>query len=89
MLRLTVVAESDASVTVRVEGRVLADSVSLLETECRRHLSSGHKVVLDFSGVTVIDSRGAAVVRGLKRHNLELTECWPLIEEQIAWGDGQ
>ncbi|MBI3049298.1 MAG: STAS domain-containing protein [Acidobacteria bacterium] len=87
MFRLTVVAEGDTSVTLKVEGQVVTDSASLLEAECRRHLARGRTVVLDFSGVTLIDSRGAAAVRGFKSPKLELINCWPLIEEQID--DGQ
>jgi anti-anti-sigma regulatory factor len=77
------VAESNSSVTLKVEGRIVSDSASLLEAECLRHLVRGYKVVLDFGGVTFIDARGAAVLKELKAENLELINCWPLIEEQI------
>lgn len=86
-LRLTLMAESRTAVTLKVEGRVLGGSSSVLEAECLYHLASGRRVLLDFAGVMCVDSRGVAVLRGLKARNVELINCWSLIAEQIASGD--
>ncbi|MBI4263462.1 MAG: hypothetical protein HY657_03720 [Acidobacteria bacterium] len=83
MVRLTILADSGTRITLKVEGRIVSDSSSLLETECLRHLARGYQVVLDFAGVTFIDARAAAVLRGLTARSLELINCWPLIREQV------
>lgn len=82
-------AENNASVMLKVEGRVVSDTSSLLEAECLHRLATGHKVVLDLAGVMLIDSRGVSVLRGLKARNVEVINCWPLIEQHIAGSDGR
>ena len=49
MLRITKIAENGLPVTLKLEGKVHADWVSLLEQECRALLSQKKTVLLDFS----------------------------------------
>lgn len=86
MLRLTNIAENDTSVTLKVEGEVVSDWSSLLETECLRCLATGRELVLDFSGVTLIDCRGVETLKRLQARNVKLINCPALIEDHIRSG---
>lgn len=83
MLRVTTIGETDSTVTLRVEGEVASHWSAVLESECLRCLETHRELVLDFSGVTRVDRRGAQIVKGLQARCVRLINCWPLIEQQI------
>ncbi len=81
MLRITKVSESPSLVTMKLEGRIASDWVSLLEKECLRSLEEKRKVVLDFSGVTFVDWRGVEMLGKISVNNMQVINCCPLIED--------
>ena len=83
MLRISTVAESSSQATLRVEGRVVAEWVPVLERECRRALQQNRHVQLDLSAVTFIDGRGVAALRHLGANDLEMINCPEFIEELL------
>ena len=65
MLRITKVDGQTGSVTLTVEGRIVAAEATLLEREGARLLGAGHQVRLDLAEVDFIDHAGVAMLRKL------------------------
>jgi len=86
MLRITKVAEDSTTVTMKLEGKLASDWVSLLEGECLTCLKDNRKVLLDFSEVTFVDSRGAEVVKKLAGEGIKIVDCCELIKELLEGG---
>lgn len=86
MFRITKVAESPSLVTMKLEGRIASDWVSLLEKECLRFMEKNRKVVLDFSEVTFVDWRGVEMLQKISVKNVQVINCCPLIEDLLNGG---
>jgi len=84
MLRITQVSHTSALVTLKVEGRVAADWVPLLERECVQHIDRGRVVRLDFSAVSSIDGEGLAMLRKLATSHVEIVNASPFIQALLA-----
>ena len=65
---------------LKVEGPIVSEWVPVLEAECQRLLETNKELILDFSSVTYIDSRGVKALQGL---SLEIINCTRLIEETL------
>ena len=83
LLKVTKVDETDAVVTLRVEGDITAPLSSVLEAECLSYLGMPKALALDFSGVRLVDRDGARVVGRLRDRQVSVIGCWPLIEDEI------
>ena len=75
MLRISKAAANPSLVTLRVEGRVVAEWVPVLERECWLALRENGHVRLDLSAVTFVDSRGLAALRRLGANTVEIINC--------------
>ena len=78
-MRITIANERAESATLKVEGRIAADWVELLETEIQTFLKQGKCLFLDFSEVTVVDSRAANMLKRLRAHGVEIVNCPSLL----------
>jgi anti-anti-sigma regulatory factor len=83
VFRITRVVEGPSWTTLRVEGRIVTQWVSLLERECWLALEDNRRVRLDLSSVTFIDSRGVAVLRHLGTKEFEVIKCPEFIKELL------
>jgi anti-anti-sigma regulatory factor len=83
LLRITQIGESPSLTTLKVEGRVVSDWVSVLEEESLRWLQEKQAIVLDFSNVSLVDRRGVEVLRRLRSSNVRIINCSPLIEDLL------
>jgi len=81
MLRITKIAENGLPVTLKLEGKVHADWVSLLEQECRALLRQKKTVCLGFSDVTFMDDRGVEMIRQLPAGNIKIINGDAFIED--------
>ncbi len=79
MMRITIADERADSATLKVEGQVAADWVELLEREIQTFLRQGKHLFLDFSEVTVIDSRAANMLKRLRAHDVKVVNCPSLL----------
>ncbi len=79
MMRITIADERADSATLKVEGRIAADWVELLERECRTLLRQRKRLFLDFSAVTVIDARAADMLKRLRALDVEIANCPSLL----------
>ena len=82
MLRISKTAASSSLATLRVEGRVVAEWVPVLERECRLTLQENGRVRLDLSAVTFIDDRGVAALKRLGVA-IEIVNCPEFIGELL------
>jgi anti-anti-sigma regulatory factor len=83
VLRISRSAVSPSLTTLRVEGRVVAEWVFVLEQECLRALQESGHVRLDLSAVTFVDGRGLAALRRLGANALEIINCPEFIGELL------
>ncbi|MEW6753603.1 MAG: STAS domain-containing protein [Candidatus Latescibacterota bacterium] len=72
MLRISVVAASEAEVVLKVEGSILESEVGLLAQEGARWLRPGRRLVLDLAGTDHIDSAGLALLEAWSAQGLVL-----------------
>ena len=87
MLYITQHAESDAGITLKIEGRIGAAWVSILKRVCLDSLED-QSLVLDFSSVTFIDTLGIEMLRQLPPARASIINCSGLIENLLK-GEGQ
>ena len=83
MLRISRAAATPSVSTLRVEGRVVAEWVPVLERECWLALQENGHVQLDLSAVTFVDGRGVAALRQLGAKDVEIVKCPEFIEELL------
>ena len=83
MLRISRAAESPSLATLRVEGRVVAAWVPVLERECWLALQENWHVRVDLSAVTFVDGRGVAALRHLGANDVEIVNCPEFIGELL------
>ena len=83
MLRISRASESSPLATLRVEGRIVAEWVPVLERECWLALQENGHVQLDLSAVTFVDGRGLAALRRLGANALEIINCPEFIGELL------
>lgn len=84
MLRITQVSRTPLLVTLKVEGRVAAEWVQVLERECEQETSGGRAVRLDVADVSMIDCDGVAMLRGVTRSRVEIVNASPFIKALLA-----
>lgn len=80
MLRITRVADSPSQVTLKLEGRIVAEWVALLECECLAGLHERGRVILDVAEVTFIDRHGLEMLRRIISSQLRIINASALIE---------
>jgi hypothetical protein len=84
MLRLTRTQERPLQVTLKAEGRMVAEWVDLLEAECRELATGERRVLLDLADVSYVDRRGIEMLRQLTDGRISIVNCSPLLEELLA-----
>jgi ABC-type transporter Mla MlaB component len=83
VLRISRATESPSLATLRVEGRVVAAWVPVLERECWLALQENGHVRVDLSAVTFVDGRGVAALRHLGANDVEIVNCPEFIGELL------
>lgn len=83
MLRITKIADNGTPVTLKLEGKIHAEWVSLLEQECRTLVRQKREAVLDFSEVTYMDAQGIELVRSLPIQTIRIINAPAFIEELL------
>jgi len=88
MLRITEVQDDGSGVTLKLEGQISGDWVSVLEQECLRLLGTRGVVVLDFESVLYISEAGVAMLNRLPAEKLRLINCSPFVKDLLAGSKG-
>jgi hypothetical protein len=89
VLRITEISESADAITLKVEGRIASEWVTVLEQECLKWLRAKPEVLLDFSEVTFIEHNGVAMLKRIASPNLRLINCPELINELLNGNNNQ
>lgn len=89
VLRITEISESADSITLKVEGRIVSEWVTVLEQECLKWLRAKPEVLLDFSEVTFIERNGVAMLMRIASPRLRLINCPALIAELLNGNNNQ
>ena len=71
------------AVTLRLQGRIVAEWAELLERECRSLMRFGHSVVLDLSDVVFIGRSGVEVLSRVSRAGVRIVGCTPLVAAML------
>jgi len=87
VLRITKVEESPTLVTLKLEGKIDSDWVSLLERECLGVLQGERKVVLDLSDVTFVDGGGVEILGKMTAEGIHVINCAAPIEDLLRGGN--
>ncbi len=87
MLRITKVDESPTLVTMKLEGKIASDWISLLEGECLSVLQEKRKVVLDFSDVRFVDGGGVEMLGRMAAEDILMINCSAPIEDLLRGGN--
>ena len=75
--------QSCSEVTLKLEGQLLGDWVSVLEEECRKMLEEQKRLTLEMAEVTYVNQRGVELLRRLAAEKVQLANCSPLIENLL------
>ena len=84
VLRITQVISTASLVTLKVEGRIAAEWVEVLERECLRWLETGRRVDLDFAEVSTIDHSGVAMLRRFPGRLVKIVNAAPFISALLV-----
>lgn len=86
MLRITQVQQDGRTVTLKLEGKIHAEWVVLLQEECAHLLRQYESVNLDFSGVSYLDAHGIKLVRSWSNGEIRITRCPQFIADLLDEG---
>ena len=83
MLRISIIEDSEQSVRLVLEGRVVGPWVSELRKQSEQMLSEAKKVTLDLGKVWFVDQSGAALLKELANRQVEQVNCSIFISQQL------
>ena len=83
MLRIEKVGEDADTVTLRLEGKVVAQWVAALEQECQRVLQGSKRLNLDVAGVAFIDRDGVAMLGRMNGKRVQVVNGSPFLHELL------
>lgn len=84
MLRITLTYQDKEAVTLRLDGKFVGACVSTLKKECLTYQDKKNKtVILDFSGVSYIDSNGVRILESINDEKLQIVNCPMFIEKLL------
>ena len=83
MLRISIIEDSEQSVRLVLEGRVVGPWVSELRKQSEQMLSEAKNVTLDLGKVWFVDQSGAALLKELANRQVEQVNCSIFISQQL------
>ena len=83
VLRISIVGDSEQSVRLVLEGRLVGPWVNELRKQTEEPLSEVKKVTLDLGKVWFVDPSGAALLRELADRQVEQVNCSIFISQQL------
>jgi hypothetical protein len=75
VLKITEVSRSEAAITFKLEGKVLAPWVDELRRLCTGTPRQSKQIYLDLGAVTFLDESGAELMRELVRQGITIARC--------------
>ena len=86
MLRISKIESLLGEVIFRLEGSLIGPWVNELRRCCAAVFKDGHQLSLDLTEVLFADSKGLALLRTLRKSDVGLAGCSPLLAEQLNRG---
>jgi len=83
MLRISEIGLNGDGATLRLEGRLVGTLTAELERACEKHLSEGHRLVLDLADLSFADRAAIALLQQLRGRGVGLTNCSPFLNEEL------
>jgi ABC-type transporter Mla MlaB component len=83
ILKISTLESSQAAETLRLEGHLGGPWVDELRRSCDQVLSKGKRLTLNLFDVSFIDRDGVALLRTLKRRDVEVRNCSPFVALQL------
>jgi len=83
VLRISIVDDSERSVRLVLEGRLVGPWVTELRKQSEQALSETKKVTLDLGKVWFVDASGTALLRELADREVEQANCSVFISQQL------
>ena len=83
MLKISEVFQSDAAITFKLEGKVLAPWVDELRRLCTEASRRSKHIHLDLDAVTFLDESGAELMRELIRQGITIARCSEFIAQLL------
>ena len=83
MLRITHVEEPNATLTLKLEGKLLKPWLDELLHACDAHASSCNGICLDLSALTFVDIAGANLLRELIQRGIKISACSGYVAELL------
>lgn len=80
MLRITKLDDGTCDLRIKVEGRLVAEWVPVLETETLALLEQCRQVQLNLAGVNFVDATGVAALRRLVTRGVSMINATPLVK---------
>ena len=84
MVRITLVNTTVGTTTMKVEGRIVSDWISVVETESQNLLAQGKTIALDLSDVNFVGVEGVRMIRRLLDQGCVLARC-PLFIHHVLF----
>jgi anti-anti-sigma regulatory factor len=84
VLRITRDLTPTPGVTLKLEGRLIGTFAGLVEDEGRAALAAASPVVLDLSGVAVVDRAGIEVLQRLDQAGVTIVGCSEILASILA-----
>jgi anti-anti-sigma regulatory factor len=83
VLKITEVSQSEAAITLKLEGKVLAPWVDELRRLCTEVPRASKQIHLDLDAVTFLDESGAELMRELIRQGITIARCSEFIAQLL------
>ena len=83
MLKITGPSRKNRTLTIKLEGQILAPWVSTLRDLCTKRDRRRKRPVLDLADVTYVDAAGAGLLRELMDEGIEIAACSTFVAELL------
>lgn len=83
MLKISQIGQTDHSVTLRLEGRIVGPWVTELRQSCEQILREGQSLRLELAGVEFMDADAVALLSSLRSRAVAFIECPLFAMEQL------
>ena len=87
MLRISHIASTACEAVLKIEGSITEADVGLLETEIERAFSASPRLVLDLSGLRLIDRAARLRLRAWSDKNVVFKNASPFIRALLEGGN--
>ncbi len=83
MLKISIISDSDQTIQLQLEGKLVGPWVEELQRLSDEALSHQKAVSLDLERVSFVDSRGVTLLRDLARRQVSQVNCSQFVSQQL------